>query len=249
MKRSFPLILIVLGGMLLAACGSLLGPTVRIGVDASLPLFESYDPSDGLFYGFDIEVMEAIAGKTGFRVEFVDVAYDELIASVGQCRLDGGISAIPIVEALRSQVDFSDPYYTTGHVLVVKQGNLEITGLDSLAGMTVGTQAGSLSEMEVAKIEGVDLNAYGNFSLPFKELINGYIDAVIADEPRALGYVDARPNNLKIAGGKFGSLDYGIVVCKERADLLEKINEGIAELKANGALDRLVEKWVVNRGR
>ncbi len=249
MKRFLSLVLVVVTGILFAACGSFSRPKVLIGADATLPLFESYDPYDGLFYGFDIEVMEAIAARAGFEVEFVDVGYDELLARVGQCELDAGISAIAITDALRQQFDFSDPYYTAGHVLVVKEGNIEITGLESLPGMTVGTQAGSLSELEAGKIPGVDLNAYGNFALSFQELIGGYIDAVIADQPRALGYVNVKPNNLKIVGEVFGRLDYGVAVCKDRADLLAKINDGIAKLKANGTLERLVRKWVINRGQ
>jgi polar amino acid transport system substrate-binding protein len=227
----------------------LLGPTVRIGVDGTLPPFASYDPYDGLFYGFDIEVMEALGSRAGFKVEFVDIRYDELISAVSRCELDAGISAIPISDDLTYQVDFSAPYYSSGHVLVVKKGNITITGLDDLDGMTVGTQEGSRSAMEVEQIPGVDLNAYGNFPLSLQELVAGYIDAVIADEAHALGFVDVKSNNLKIVGEKFGRLDLGIIVCKDRADLLAKINDGLSALEANGTLDRLVRKWVVYPGQ
>ncbi|CAG1000086.1 partial putative histidine-binding protein, partial [Anaerolineae bacterium] len=164
MKRlSLALVALWLISIFLAACAAPTSPTgnpgarsnavsqspkIRIGVDPSLPSFEMLDPIENEFVGFDIELMQAIASKAGFDVEFVNVGFNQLIPFIGRCQLDVGISAIAITDELKQQVDFSNPYLTTGHVVVVKKGNLTITGRDRLSDMTVGTQTGTLSEIE-----------------------------------------------------------------------------------------------------
>lgn len=242
----------------LAACGvpsSLTGtpspdptsalPKLRIGVDASLPPFELPDPSTNEPIGLDIDLMKAIAARAGYNVEFVKVNYNQITTVVGECQVDGGISAIPIMDGLRQQVDLSDPYYTTSQVLVVKAGNITITGLGTLSGSIVGTQAGTLSEIELGKLSAVQPKPYETFAFAFQNLIDGYIDAVIADKPRALSYVNIKPNNLKTVGEEFGSVSYGIAVCKERTGLVQKINEALASLTADGTLKKLTQQWIV----
>jgi polar amino acid transport system substrate-binding protein len=218
-------------------------PKLRIGVDTSLPPFETLDPANNEPTGFDIELMKAIAARAGYNVEFVKVNYNQITSVVGQCQIDGGISAIPIMDKLIGQVDFSNPYYTTAQVVVVKAGNITVTGLASLSGSLVGTQMGTLSEIELGKISGVQVEPYETFSFAFQNLIDGYIDAVIADKPRALSYVNIKPNNLKIVGAEFATVQYGIAVCKERTGLVQKFNEALSSLTADGTMKKLAQKW------
>lgn len=256
---SLSIIVMLVISIFLTACGVSVSPTqtltpdassalpkIRIGLDPSLPPFEMLDATNNKPAGFDIELMKAIAARAGFNVEFVKVAYNQIITVVGQCQIDGGISAIPIMDELKQQVDFSDPYYTTGQVVVVKTGNITITGLNTLSGSIVGTQAGTLSEIELGKIAGVQPQPYVSFSFAFQNLIDGYIDAVIADKPRALSYVAIKPNNLKIVGEEFASVNYGIAVCKDRAGLVQKINDALASITADGTLKKLTQKWIIN---
>jgi polar amino acid transport system substrate-binding protein len=76
-------------------------------------------------------------------------------------------------------------------------------------------------------------------SLVFQYLVNGRIDAVIADKPMALVYVSRNPNQLRTPGDVFIDEYYSIAVCKNRPDLVEKINRGLAALKAEGLMDQL----------
>ena len=260
MKRlSLALVALLLIGVFLTACAAPALPTeksgarsnagfqsqkIRVGVDARLRSFEMLDPNENDFAGFDIELMQAIASKAGLDVEFVNVGFDQLITFIGRCQLDIGISAIAITDELKQQVNFSSPYLTTGHVVVVKKGNLTITGRDKLSDMTVGTQAGTLSEIETRKIVAAQVKAYPNFQLAFRVLTAGYIDAVIADKPHALSYVNIKPNNLKIVGDEFGSVNYGIALCKTRVDLTETINTALVAVKADGTLNSLKQKWI-----
>ncbi len=218
---------------------------IRFGVDATLPPFELLDTNTNQLAGFDIELMQAVAARAGYDIEFIRVEYNQLISRIGQCQLDGGISAIPITDEFKQQMAFSDPYYRTTQVLVVKKGNILITNMDSLSGMTVGAQAGTPSEIEIGKIKNIKTEINFTFNEVFQKLAAGYTDAAVADKPRALSFVEIKPNNLQIVGEEFGSLDYGIAVCKDQADLLMNINKGLANIKADGTLDKLIEKWIL----
>jgi polar amino acid transport system substrate-binding protein len=244
-------------GVFLAACGAASAPAenssprasiprtkIRIGVEAILPSFEVVDSNTGELVGFDIELMKAIAAKANLEVDLVNVGEHQLMPFVEQCRLDGGISAIPIPDELEKRVEFSEPYYTAGQVVVVKKGNLTISDRNTLLDAVIGTQEGTLSEIEIGNIESIRPKAYPFLYLAFQDLITGYIDAVIIDKPHALSYVQTKPNNLKFVGNEFANVDYAIAICKTRTDLTEKINAGLAAVKADGTLDRLAYKWL-----
>jgi len=248
-RNSLPVLVLVIISLLLAGCsgsGSAnpAGQTakIRIGVDPKLPPFEAIKSNDNEYTGFDIDLMRAIAEKSGFEFEFFN-AGSNLITLVGQCKLDAGISALPMMDKFLEQIDFSAPYYTAGLAIVVKNGNTTIFGRDQLAGMTVGVQAGSVSEFEIQKIAGAQPRVYETLDMAFQNLTNGFIDAVFADRPRALSYASVKRNNLKIVGAEFGGVDYGIATCKDRTDLLEQINNGLTVIYNDGTLDKLTQKW------
>jgi len=216
---------------------------IRIGTDAVFPPYEFLDMNKKVWAGFDIDLMNAIASRSGLEVEFVNAKLNHLLGFVASCQLDGGISAIIITDELKGQMNFSDPYITVGQVVVVKKGNITITGRDQLSGMTVGSWQGSSSTPEIMQIPGAQLKMYDSYDLAFLDLIAGYIDAVIADLPRALSFVNIKANNLKIVGNEFASVGYGIAICKNQADLAKKVNDGLIAVKADGTLDKLAKKW------
>ncbi len=246
--------------MLITACGVRGSPTqasstgttnslpkIRIGVDANLPPFALTDATQNELSGFEIDLIKAIADKAGFQIEFVNTAYSQMITMINKCQIDAAISSIPISNELKQQLNFSDSYYTTRDVLVVKQGNITITSREKLTGMLVGTLTGSQSIIETGTTV-FQLAAYPSFNLAFQDLITGYIDAVIADKPHAQIYVETKPNRLKIIGEEFGTVNYGIAICKNSRDLLDSINNSLTEIKADGTMDKLTQKWLKDGG-
>jgi ABC-type amino acid transport substrate-binding protein len=217
---------------------------VRIGVDATFPPFESFDRNKKESTGFDVELMRAIAAREGLDVEFANVEKNRLLTGVLNCEYDAGISAISMTDELKQQIVFSEPYLSVGQVVVVKKGNITITGRDLLSGMTVAVQLGSPVVAEMQSIPDVQLLAYPSIDAAFTDLIAGYIDAVVAGKPRAQSYVNIPANNLKIVGEEFGGEDYGIAVCNTNAELAAKINAGLGAVKADGTLDKLAQQWL-----
>lgn len=248
MKRQSYLIfvVVVLFSMILSACGGSGGDKVRVAMDATWPPFESVDESSKELVGFDVDLMKAIAEKSKLDVEFNNVPWDSLLAGMAQCQYDVAISAMTITPERAEQFAFSDPYFAAGQVVVVSASNTDITGMESLSGKTVGVQLGTTGDIEAQKISGVNVKTYDDVGLAFQDLLNGQIDAVIADNPLALGYIGQNEGKLKTAGEVFTNESYGIAVCKTNTELLKKINEGLAAVKADGTLDQLTEKWVTH---
>ena len=221
--------------------------TVRVATDATWPPFESINEQTLEIEGFDIDLMNAIAERAGLEIEFINVAWDPLLAGMAQGQYDAAISAMTITEERREQFLFSDPYFEAGQIVTVSIDNTDITNKDDLSGKVAGAQIGTTGSFEIDKIEGATLKTYDDIGLAYQDLMNGQIDAVVADNPLALGYVGEYPDELKTVGEVFTEENYGIAVSQGREDLLVKINEGLQAVKDEGLIEELVDRWLVTQ--
>jgi polar amino acid transport system substrate-binding protein len=130
---------------------------IRVATDATWPPFEVVDESSKEIVGFDIDLLKAIAAKEGLEVEFINVAFDPLLAGIAQCQYDAAISAMTITEDRKKEMLFSDPYFNAGQVVTVRADNTDITSKDNLSGKKVGAQIGTTGAIEAGKISGVDV--------------------------------------------------------------------------------------------
>jgi polar amino acid transport system substrate-binding protein len=242
MKKGILIVLsLVLIGAALASCGGTSGK-IQVATDATWPPFEYVDDATHQIVGFDIDLMNAIAEKENLDIEFVNVAWDPLLAGMAQGTYDASISSITITVDRQKDMLFSNPYYGAGQIIVVQKNNTTITSKDNLTG-NVGAQLGTTGAMEVAKITGVTLKNYDEIGLAFQDLMNGQINAVVCDNPVAAQYVVTNPNKLKTVGGVFTDEFYGIAVAKGKTDLLKKINEGLEQVLNEGIIEELEAKW------
>lgn len=238
----FILIGVTLASIFLTSCGG--AAKVRVATDATWPPFESINEQTKEIEGFDIDLLNAIAEKEKLDLEFINVGFDPLLAGIAQGQYDVAISSITITEERKKDMLFSDAYFSAGQIVTVRADNTTITGKDSLAGKKVGAQIGTTGAIEMGKIAGVSLKTYDDIGLAFQDLMNGQIDAVVADNPLALGYVGKNPTKLKTAGGVFTDEYYGIAVAKKNPELLAKINSGLKAVKAEGLIEQLSKKWL-----
>lgn len=237
---------LLIGPMLISLVLSGCAPKdkVVIATDATWPPFESINEQTKEIEGFDIDLMTAIAEEAGLEIEFMNVAWDPLLAGMAQGQYDVAISAMTITEERAKQFFFSDPYFEAGQIVTVRTDNTNITNKNTLPGKVVGAQIGTTGSFEIEKIIGADLKTYDDIGLAFQDLMNGQIDAVVADNPLALGYVNKYPDKLKTAGEVFTEESYGIAISKDREDLLEKINAGLQAVKEKGLIEELAKKWL-----
>lgn len=235
---------LLLLSLVLGGCGTKSAAKIRVATDATWPPFESVNEQTKKIEGFDIDLLNAIAAKENLDIEFINVAFDPLLAGVAQGQYDVAISSITITEERKKDMLFSDPYFEAGQIVTVRKDNTSIAGKDNLGGKKVGAQIGTTGAIEVGKISGATLKTYDDIGLAFQDLMNGQIDAVVADNPLALSYVGKNAAKLKTAGTIFTQENYGIAVAKGKTDLLNKLNSGLKKIKAEGKIAEFSKKWL-----
>ena len=214
--------------------------------DATWPPMEFVN-DEGEIVGFDMDLLAAVAEISGFKYEVQNTAWDGLFAGLANGAYDAIISSVTILEERKATMDFSMPYVNAGQMLVVPADYSGGDQLKDFAGRKVGTQQGTTGDFAVEEIEEIDRRAYDDIGLAVEDLVNGNIDAVVCDSVTAVDYVSMNENfagKLKVIGEPFTDEEYGIVVQKGDAELLKLINDGLAEVFANGTHAELVEKWL-----
>jgi polar amino acid transport system substrate-binding protein len=236
-------VVIVVVVVLLSGRGADTGK-IRVATDATWPPFEYVDTATGKIVGFDIDLFDAIAERAGLDVEYVNVEWDPLLAGIAQGTYDAAISSITIRPDRLEKMNFSDPYYVAGQIIVVLTSS-NITGPDDLSGKSVGVQTGTTGDYEVQETEGAIAVGYDEIGLAFVALMTGQIDAVVCDTPVASGDVK-KYDELKTVGEVLTTEEYGIAVPKGKEDLLAKINTALGELLAEGIIEELTQNWLVD---
>ena len=224
-------------------------PVYKALTNATFPPFETIDENTGEIIGFDMDLIAAIGEDKGFQVEFVDMAFESLIPAIetgnGDIIAAGMWSGDP--ERI-ARVDFSDTYWVGGAALLVKTDNTAITSMDSLnTEMKVATQIATnyADYLQAMVDEGTlgEVVILDGFDTCVLQLMNGDVDAVMAGFDIVNSYMKQNPDKLKVIGDVDTYEEMGFAVQKGNAELLEKINAGLANVKENGVYDELVKKW------
>ncbi len=237
----FTLIAIIALG-LLASCAPA-DDALVVATDATFPPFEYVEEGTKDIVGFDIDLMNAIAEKADLEICYQNVAWDPLLAGMADCQYDMAISAMTITAERAEQFSFSNPYINAGQIIAVQVDNDAIAGPDDLVGATIGAQIGTTGAMEAEAISDATVKVYDTYELAFLDLANGQINAVIADYPTALAFVNQNADRLKVVGDVFTDENYGIAFCMGNDELISQVNAALSELQSEGFVDELVLEW------
>ena len=219
---------------------------IVVATDATWPPMEMVDEQKQIV-GFDIDLLTAAAKEGGFAVEFKNTAWDGIFAGLEAGKYDAVISSVTITDERKKSMDFSDPYINAGQVIVVKTEAKGVEKLADLKGKTVGAQIGTTGAFEIEKNKELKFKSYDEIGLAVEDLVNGRLDAIVADNPTAASYVLQNANyktKLKIVGVPFTDEYYGIAVKKGNAKILSAINAGLKKVKDAGLNKQLEAKWL-----
>lgn len=218
-----------------------------LGTESTYPPFEFIVIENGasVGVGFDVSLAQAIADKLGVELVTSEMAFDSLIPAVQAGTVDIAASITP-TEERKQAVDFSDNYYDTTNVFVVRKGEEgNFTSKESFDGKTIGAQMGTAQNTLVVE----DMTNAQSLLLPktttlIQELNTGNIDAICLEKPVADIYVAAYPDDLAVCSYEVPVEEGGVAipVAKGHEDLLNFINEVIAEMKANGEMERIYQE-------
>lgn len=214
---------------------------LRIAVDPTFPPMEYIDQDQHT--GFDIELAQALAKELKRTVQFVDIDYKGLVPAVLANRADIALSAIYITDERKKVVDFFDPYYAGGLVIMVQKNNQTINGPKDLTDKKIAVQVGTKSVQFVkghfpkAQVFEVEKNQE-----MFNMLETGRANAVVTGKPAAKLYARVRQTT-RVLDEQLTVEQYGVVVGKNHPELAQSINQALKTLKDNGVYDALVKKW------
>ncbi len=257
----------VLGASLLAGCGnsakdtqdnapaeSTTGaaatstvPTVTEGklimaTNAYFPPYEYYEGNE--IVGIDVEIAEAIGEKLGLEVEVQDMEFDSIITAVSTGKADIGLAGMTVTPERQKNINFTDTYATGIQSVIVREDS-DIQTIDDLQGKKIGVQLSTTGDIKASEQfgeENVEKFNKGNDAV--MALSQGKIDAVIIDNQPALSYV-ASTDGLKILDTQYAEEEYAACIAKGNDALLDAVNGALAELKEDGTIQSILDKYIV----
>ncbi len=217
-----------------------------VGTDAAYAPFESQNEK-GEIVGLTVDVVTAVAQKAGIEVKFVNTPWEGIFNSLAQGDRDMLASSITITDERKQTMDFTNPYFDAYQLIAVKATS-KVTKFDDLKKLKVGVQTGTTGDEVVTKQQGknsANIKRFESTPLALKELEAGGVDAVVADNGVVINYVTNNPGaKFKTVSDKaFAPEQYGFAVKKGNTELLEKLNKGLADIKADGTYDKIYAKY------
>ena len=222
---------------------------LTMSTNATFPPYEML-ADDGSFEGIDVEVAGAIAEKLGLELQIDDMSFDAALLAVqgDSPKADIVMAGVTVTEDRQLVMNFSDSYATGIQVVIVKEGS-DIKSIDNLEGKKIGTQMGTTGYIycsdtpENGGYGEENVIAYDSGITAVQALVNGQVDCVVIDNEPAQAYVKANAG-LSILDTEFTNEDYAIGMNKGNACLLAAVNAAMAELKADGTFQKIVDKYI-----
>jgi lysine/arginine/ornithine transport system substrate-binding protein len=226
--------------------------TIRFGVDASYPPFESKGP-DGKLVGFDIDLGNEICKRVKAKCVFIENDFDGLIPALKAKKFDGVLSSLTITPQRQQQIAFSSKLFNTPTRLVAKKGAGIAPTADSLKGKSVGVEQGTTQEAYLKahwQAKGVKIVPYQNQDQVYADLLSGRLDAALQDAVQAdIGFLKTpRGAGFAFAGDELNdpkTLGSGAAIGlrKEDTDLKAKIDEAITSIIKDGTYKKIEAKY------
>ena len=215
---------------------------LTMATNAAFPPYEMTTDA-GAFEGIDIDTAQAIADKLGLELQIDDMDFDAALLSVQQGKADIAMAGVTVTDERKNVMDFSDSYATGIQSIIVPEGS-DIASPDDLAGKMIGTQRGTTGYIYCSDDFGDDaVVAYDDGLTAVQALNNGQVDAVVIDNAPAKEFVAANPG-LVLLDTSYAEEDYAIGMAKGNTALEDAVNAALEELKADGTLQSIVDKYI-----
>ncbi len=220
--------------------------TYIVGIDTTYPPFEF--EVDGEYTGIDIDLITAIAENQGIEIKFDAMDFGGIIPAMQANQLDIAIAGMSITEERKEVVDFSDPYFEAGLTLVIAAETTDIESIEDLKGKTIaaknGTTGAKFAQEHEAEYD-YKLVLFDDSPAMFQEVSNGNAAALIEDYPVISYAISQNDLDLQIIGDRLNGDQYGIAVLKgKNSDVLQKINDGLQDLRDSGEYDKILSKYL-----
>lgn len=231
---------ISLGATSIASAQS--GTSIVVGADTTFPPFET--ETNGQVTGFDIDMINAIAKAENMTVSLKTLPFDGIIPSLQAGSIDAAVAGITIKKSRMQNVDFSDAYYKSGLSVLVKKDS-DIKSFDDLKNGHVVATKKATSSVDYLTGHGVKqdyIKQFQSIDAAYQALETGGADAVIFDNPVNVNFKAAH-DDVQTVGPLLTGEYYGIAISKQKPELVQKINDGLAKIKESGEYQKLFDKY------
>src|SRR5579864_8622936 len=226
--------------------------TVRIGVDASYPPFES-KAANGQIVGFDVDLTKAMCAKMNVKCVWIEQDFDGIIPALKGKKFDAIVSSLTITDKRREQIDFSDKLFDAPARMIARTGSPLQPTAASLQGKRVGVEQGSTQEAYAKAYwepKGVTIVPYQDQDQVYADLTSGRLDAALQDEvqadagflktPRGKGFAWAGP---EVKDPKTIGEGTAIGLRKDDAGLKAMFNQALAQVHQDGTFRKLAKQY------
>jgi phosphate/phosphite/phosphonate ABC transporter binding protein len=222
------------------------GRSVTVAVENAYIPFNYVRLDTGDAEGWDYDFINEACRRLNCTPEYVEFAWDTMIAAVADGQFDMAADGITITEERAQQVDFSDGYVSIEQRLLVRADEDRFETIEELAAnpdLTLATQVGTTNFMTATQyMPEEEILTFDTFPLAVQALLSGDADAVIIDEVAGLGYLGENQDELKLVGPSLSSDELGFIF-PQGSELVEAFNLVIAQMRADGSLEELNSKW------
>lgn len=229
--------------------GSMKGVTIKVGTSGLFGPFSYYDTDGTTLIGYDLDMLKDIQDILGFDIDggVQAMDYSALTASVAEGKLDVAAAALCATDERKKVMNFSKTYCDSGQMVMINKDNDEgITGVDDLAGKKVAVEKGTASHMYAQKnLADSTIEVHDTITTAYESLEQKKVDAVIQDGPGCAFYIKTTDGTkLETVGDEFnqGQAPYAIAYNKDFA-YQDQFNAALQMLQDDGTLDKLYEKW------
>lgn len=220
---------------------------LTMATNAYFPPYEYYEGED--VTGIDVEIAQAVADKLGLTLKVEDMEFDSIITAVQGGKADMGLAGMTVTPDRQENVNFSESYATGVQVVIVKEDSEIATPDDLAGGKKIGVQLGTTGDTyasdtpENGGYGEENVEKYSKGADAVMALVQGKVDAVIIDNEPAKSFVESN-EGLKILETEYVNEDYAAAISKDNDGLLDAVNGALSELKADGTIQSILDKYI-----
>lgn len=214
---------------------------LTMATNAYFPPYEYYEGEE--IIGIDAEIAKAIADKLGLELKIEDMEFNSIVIAVDGGKADMGLAGMTVTEERKETVNFTDSYATGIQAIIVAEDS-DIASLDDLSEKKIGVQLATTGDTYATDDFGEDfVERYNKGADAVMALKQGKIDAVIIDKQPALSFVEST-EGLKLLDTDYVQEDYAACIAKSNEPLLNAVNGALTELKEDGTIQNILDKYI-----
>ena len=216
---------------------------IKIATESSYKPF-SYTDADGKLIGYEIELVDALCAQMKAECEVISQDWDGLIPGLNAQKFDAAIAGMSITPERKEVVDFSDPYFHSGIILIGKKG--DDLSVESLTGLPIASQRSTVASQYLQDEHAdADIKLYDTQDNAYLDLTSGRVRGMMSDKVTGIDWLKTDAGKgYEVKGEEISTNDDAMGIAFRKGDpLVGKFNAALAELKDNGTYDQITGSY------